>query len=153
LAIRFALQTFAQQTNTPDPQLREALAAYCKKEDEAWTTTIALAALYTEDAVEVNDTGPIYGREAIEKHSSLKRRGPRGGSFLSNLHARPRGMLPAPVLLGSCTPVLPLSPCLPVSAPNSAVDPSLSAVQFGSSVFYGDFCSNSSVDNKPGSRI
>src|SRR6201984_1479200 len=64
LAISFALPTFAQQTNTPDPQLREAFVAYCKKEDEAWNNNdaIALAALYTEDAVEVTDTGPIYGR-------------------------------------------------------------------------------------------
>jgi hypothetical protein len=41
---------FAQQTNTPDPQLRQALGA-----------------LYTKSAVEVTDQGPIYGRQAIEK--------------------------------------------------------------------------------------
>jgi ketosteroid isomerase-like protein len=27
-----------------------------------------MAATFTEDAVLVNDTGPVYGREAIEKH-------------------------------------------------------------------------------------
>ncbi len=70
LAISFALPTFAQQTNTPDPQLREQLVALTKKFDEAWNNNdaAALAALYTEDAVEVTDRGPIYGREAIVKH-------------------------------------------------------------------------------------
>jgi ketosteroid isomerase-like protein len=67
LAISFALPTFAQ---TRSPQLREALTAYDKKEDEAFNNNdaAALAALYTEDAVEVTDSGTLYGREAIEKH-------------------------------------------------------------------------------------
>jgi uncharacterized protein (TIGR02246 family) len=70
LAISFAVPAIAQQKDTADPQLREALAAYNKKETEAWNNNdaVALAALYTEDAILVNDTGPIHGREAIEKH-------------------------------------------------------------------------------------
>jgi len=70
LAISFAVPAIAQQKDTADPQHREALAAYNKKEDEARNNNdaVALAALYTEDAVLVNDTGPIYGRDAIEKH-------------------------------------------------------------------------------------
>ena len=70
LAISFALPTFAQQKDTPDPQLREQLLALAKKFEEAWNNNdaSALAALFTEDAVLVDDTGPIYGREAIEKH-------------------------------------------------------------------------------------
>jgi uncharacterized protein (TIGR02246 family) len=70
LAIGFAVPGIAQQKDMVDPQLREALVAYNKKEDEAWNNNdaVALAALYTEDAILVNDTGPIYGREAIEKH-------------------------------------------------------------------------------------
>src|SRR6516225_7122423 len=70
LAISLALPTFAQQTNTPDPQLREQLLALIKKFDVAWNNNdaAALAALYTKDAVEVTNEGPIYGREAIEKH-------------------------------------------------------------------------------------
>jgi len=63
------LPTFAQQTNTVDPKLREALDAFIKKEDETYLNgdAAALAALYTEDAVLVNDSGPVYGRQAIEK--------------------------------------------------------------------------------------
>ena len=69
-AIGFAVPTFAQQTNTPDPQLREQFDALGKKFHEAWNNNdaAALAAFYTEDAVVVTNQGPIYGREAIEKH-------------------------------------------------------------------------------------
>ena len=70
LAISFSLPTFAQQTNTADPQLRKRYVALVKKYDEAANKNdaAAVAALFTEEAVFVTDTGPIYGREAIEKH-------------------------------------------------------------------------------------
>jgi ketosteroid isomerase-like protein len=70
LAIGFAVPTFAQQTNTPDPELRQKIIALTKKFDDAMNNNdaAARAALYTEDAVEVTDHGPIFGREAIEKH-------------------------------------------------------------------------------------
>jgi SnoaL-like domain len=70
LAISFALPTFAQQTNTPDPQLRQALLALAKKFEDAWNNNdaVALAALFTEDAVLVEQSGAVNGREAIEKH-------------------------------------------------------------------------------------
>ena len=70
LAISFALPTFAQQTNTPDPQLREQLLALAKKFEDAWNNNdaTALAALFTVDAVLIEASGPVYGREAIEKH-------------------------------------------------------------------------------------
>jgi ketosteroid isomerase-like protein len=69
LAISFALPTFAQQT-TADPQLRQQLLALAKKFEDAWNNNdaIALAALFTEDAVLIEESGPVYGREAIEKH-------------------------------------------------------------------------------------
>jgi len=56
--------------DTADPQTIEQLRAFSKKVDEAWNNNdaAALAALFTEEAVLMNDTGPIYGREAIEKH-------------------------------------------------------------------------------------
>jgi uncharacterized protein (TIGR02246 family) len=69
LAISFALPTFAQQTSTPDPQLRQRLLALIQKYSDAENNNdaTALAALYTEDAVEVTDRGPGNGRQAIEK--------------------------------------------------------------------------------------
>jgi uncharacterized protein (TIGR02246 family) len=70
LATSFALPIFAQQTNSPDPQLRQVIDALTKKTDEAYNNgdAVAMAALYTEDAVLVTDAGPIYGRDAIERH-------------------------------------------------------------------------------------
>jgi len=58
-----------EQTNTPDPQLRQQLDAKSEKFDEACNNNdaAAVAAFFTEDAVLVNDTGPVYGRKAIEK--------------------------------------------------------------------------------------
>ena len=70
LAICFAVPTFAQQKEpTPSEQDRQQLDAHVKKSDEAWNNNdaTALAALYTEDAVEVTDRGPVNGRKVIEK--------------------------------------------------------------------------------------
>src|SRR5262245_1982102 len=70
LAISFALPIFAQQKETVDPQLREALLALAKKFEEAWNNNDAeaLAGLFTKDAVLIEESGPVYGREAIKKH-------------------------------------------------------------------------------------
>jgi len=70
LAIGFALPTVAQQTNTPDPKLRDELVAFFKAFDDAILNSdaAAVAALYTEDGCYVDPTaGPIYGKKAIEK--------------------------------------------------------------------------------------
>lgn len=69
LAMGFALPSIAQQKDTVDPQILEQLAALGNKTDEAFNNgdAVALAALYTQDAVLVTETGPNYGREAIEK--------------------------------------------------------------------------------------
>ena len=52
LAISFALPTFAQQTNTPDPQLRQRFSVV-KEYDDALdkNDAAAVAAIFTEDAV------------------------------------------------------------------------------------------------------
>jgi uncharacterized protein (TIGR02246 family) len=69
LAISFSLLTFAQQKETVGPQITEQLDAISKKYEEAVNNNdaAAVAALYTEDGVYVADTGPLYGRLAIEK--------------------------------------------------------------------------------------
>ena len=68
----FALPTFAQQKNAVDPQIAEELSALGKATDEAYNNgdAAALAALYTKDALLLTNTGPVYGREAIEKHDA-----------------------------------------------------------------------------------
>ena len=71
LAIGFALPAFGQERDAAvDPQIVQQLHAIGKKSDEAFLRgdAVSLAALFTEDAILVNDTGPIYGREAIEKY-------------------------------------------------------------------------------------
>ena len=49
LAVSFALPTFAQQTNTPDPQLRQRLLALIQKFGDAYNDNdaVAVAALFT----------------------------------------------------------------------------------------------------------
>jgi hypothetical protein len=50
LAMAFALRTFAQQANTPDPKLRDELVALFGKFTEAWNNNdaAALAALLVD---------------------------------------------------------------------------------------------------------
>jgi hypothetical protein len=68
LAISFALPTFAQQTNKPDPQLRERLITRIKAHTDALdkNDAAAVAANFTEDAVLVTDAGPFYGRCSLD---------------------------------------------------------------------------------------
>ena len=70
LAISFAVPTFAQEKETVDPQLIQKLYDTLSKEwNEARNNhdAAAIAALYTENAIDVVDSGPLYGRQAIEK--------------------------------------------------------------------------------------
>jgi len=70
LAISFALPTFAQQKETVDPQLIQKLYdTLSKKWNEAYNNhdAAAIVAVYTEDAIDVTHSGPLYGRQAIEK--------------------------------------------------------------------------------------
>jgi uncharacterized protein (TIGR02246 family) len=69
LAISFALPTFGQQKEKVDPKVIEQLNAISKKFDEAVNNNDAdaITALFTEDAIFVTDTGPLYGLQAIEK--------------------------------------------------------------------------------------
>jgi uncharacterized protein (TIGR02246 family) len=69
LAISFTLPIFGQETNKPDPQSRERLITLIKAHTDALdkNDAAAVAANFTEDAVLVEQDGPFFGREAIEK--------------------------------------------------------------------------------------
>jgi ketosteroid isomerase-like protein len=70
LAVSFAVPAFSQQKDAADSQIRQQLDTLGQQYDEAFNNgdAAALAATFTRDAVLVNDTGPVYGREAIGKY-------------------------------------------------------------------------------------
>ena len=69
LAISFALPIFGQQTNKPDPQLRQLLISRIKAYTDALdkSDAAAVAANFTEDAVLVTPYGTVFGRQGIEQ--------------------------------------------------------------------------------------
>jgi ketosteroid isomerase-like protein len=87
LAISLALPTFAQQKETVDPKIIEQLDALGKKFDEAFNNNdaAAVAALFTEDAIWVVDTGPLYGRQAIEKQVAEWFKGARSSNHIDKI--------------------------------------------------------------------
>ena len=73
LAISFAVPSIAQQQNTVDPEVRQQIEAAIMKLGEAINKhdAAAVAALYTQDAVQVwsflSAGGVASGQQAIEK--------------------------------------------------------------------------------------
>ena len=72
LVIAFILPTYAQDKDLADPQTTQKILALCKANDEAHSDNdaAAVATLFTRDAVLVttDDSGPITGRQAIQKY-------------------------------------------------------------------------------------
>ena len=73
VAISFAMPTLAQEQNTVDPEVRQQIQAVIVKFDEAFNRrdAAAIAALYTQDAVEMKQgrsaLGLVSGRQAIRE--------------------------------------------------------------------------------------
>jgi uncharacterized protein (TIGR02246 family) len=78
LAICFAVPGLAQEQNTVDPEVRQQIEAVRMKFDEAYNKrdAAALAALFTQDAVEVWQGWPggaaASGQQAIEKRWAVE---------------------------------------------------------------------------------
>ncbi len=71
LAMSFPLPSIAQDQNTVDPQVRQQIEAVFMKFEEAYNNrdAAAVAALYTQDAIEVRSwvVAPFSGRRVIEE--------------------------------------------------------------------------------------
>jgi ketosteroid isomerase-like protein len=78
LAISFALPTFAKEQNTVDPEVRQQIEAAIMKLGETINKhdAAAVAALYTQDAVQVwsflSEGGVASGQQAIEKRYAVE---------------------------------------------------------------------------------
>jgi hypothetical protein len=100
LAISFVLPTLAQEKETVDPQLVQKLhdTIISKKYNDAINNhgAVAIAALYTDDAIFVTDTvGPLYGRQAIEKFLADDFKGWQPKNHTSTTARRERLLFPA----------------------------------------------------------
>jgi len=88
--------------DTIDPQITQELRASTMKYDEAFNKNDAasIAALFTEDAVQVSPQGLIFGRQAIEKkYADLFQHGDlatKSGFNRSIASASPRSLKPLP---------------------------------------------------------
>ena len=69
LVVSFTAPTLAQNGDTIDPQIVQQIHVLAMKYDQAFNKNdaVAVAALYTEDAVYVAQRGTFRGRPAIEK--------------------------------------------------------------------------------------
>ena len=85
LAFSFALPTFAQEENTVDPEVRQQIEAVLVKYDEAFNKhdAAAVAALFTQGAVEVLGWEPAGGRQTGKWLPSVRRNS--GARFRSSL--------------------------------------------------------------------
>jgi uncharacterized protein (TIGR02246 family) len=70
VAACLAVPALAQQKEIADPELKAQILEHNKGWDQAFNSgdVARVLALYTDDAVEVTNEGPIIGRAAIEKH-------------------------------------------------------------------------------------
>jgi hypothetical protein len=74
LAIGFVVPTLAQEGNTIDPQVRKQIEELNRKYDEASNanSAVAVAALFTVDAVETGPEGPGSGQpDIVQRYLAL----------------------------------------------------------------------------------
>jgi uncharacterized protein (TIGR02246 family) len=75
-AIGFCAPALAQEQNTVDPEVRQQIEAAITKYQEAFNkhNAAAVAALFTQDAVQMLDWGEggtFFGQQTIEKHYAV----------------------------------------------------------------------------------